>query len=408
VTGTLMAIGALAAAPLIGLIFQSATAGAVAAACSGALLLFSLTNVPEAMLQREFNVKRRLVVGPAVSLSFAVTAVSLAFLGFGVWSLVVGSYVSYLVLLGSVWAITDWRPGRGRFTWPLWRELARYGFPLVMGSIGSRLRQMIEAVVVGRGLSTAALGYYRYGVRISQVPVNAIVDVVSNALFPAFARIFHDVDRMRRSYLQALGSVTIFAVLISGLIVAIGEPAVVVLLGEQWRGAGVAVVAMAGVGIGKAFTCVSEEAIKGGGRTGLLNWYTATEFFVGVGSLVLIIPFGLVGVGLAISLTQITVGLVNLYLARGVVGVKWGQVCRAILPPLLAGAVAVVATAYLEHGVFHSDTRGVLVSIGLIVVDTLAFAVVYLAALFVLAPSSVRALAGLVLGGLRRRRQPSQ
>jgi hypothetical protein len=38
-------------------------------------------NVPESVLQREFSVKRRLIVGPAINVSYAVVAVGLAALG---------------------------------------------------------------------------------------------------------------------------------------------------------------------------------------------------------------------------------------------------------------------------------------------------------------------------------------
>jgi O-antigen/teichoic acid export membrane protein len=390
VTGLVMSLGAFAAAPLVGLAFDDAAVGAIAAVCSGALFLHALTNVPEAMLQRQFSVKRRLVVGPLVSISFAVTAVTLALLGYGVWSLVAGSYVSYVVWLAGLWAITDWRPGRGRATWQMWRELVRYGFPVTVNFVGARTQQAIEAVAVGRGLSTTDLGFYRYATRISRLPVNAIVDIVANALFPAFSRIAEDGQRLRASYLRALGSVTVFAVVVSGLIIAAGESAVVVLLGEPWRAAGAAVVAMAGLGIGKAFVSVSEEAIKGSGRTRMLNWLTGTEFVVGVASLVLIIPFGLLGVGLAISTTALTAGVVGLYLSRSAVGVTGREMVAVIVPPLAAGAVAVAAVFVLEHQVLHSDAHGLLFGFLLLVVDVLAFLAVYAAALAVVARGTVR------------------
>ena len=401
VTGLVMSLGALAVAPLVGVVFADAAAGAIAAVCSGALFLHALTNVPEAMLQRQFSVKRRLIVGPLVSISFAVTAVTLALLDFGVWSLVAGSYVSYVVWLVALWAITDWRPGRGRASWRMWRELVRYGFPVTVNFVGARSQQAIEAVAVGRGLSTTDLGFYRYAVRISRVPVNAIVDIVANALFPAFSRIATEAERLRASYLRALGSVTIFAVVVSGLIIAAGESAVVVLLGEPWRAAGAAVVAMAGLGIGKAFTSVSEEAIKGSGRTWSLNWMTGAEFAIGVCSLVLIIPFGLLGVGLAISTTALVVGLIGLHLSRAATGVTARDMAGVILPPLAAGAVAAVAVFALEHQVLHSDIHGLLLGFLLLVVDVLAFLVVYAAALAVLARGTVR---NVVLPLLKARR----
>jgi O-antigen/teichoic acid export membrane protein len=405
VTGLLMSVAALAAAPLIGYLFDSSTAGLVAAVSSGALVLYSLMNVPEAMLQRQFSVRRRLVVGPLVSITFALVSVTMALLGFGVWSLVAGSYASYLAWLIAVWTISDWRPGRGRATFAMWRELARFGFPLVAGFVGARTQQMVESIVVGRGLSTTALGHYRYGVRISRIPVNAILEIVANALFPAFSRISGDAQRLRERYLQSLSSVVFFAAGVSGLAAAVGEPAVVVLLGEPWRGAGVAVVAMAGLGLGKALTSVSEEALKGCGRTPLLNYLTATEVVLGIGLLVLIIPFGLVGVGMAISLTSLAVGVQCVWLARPVVGADLRDIRHAIAPPVLAGVIAVAVTAWLEHGLLHSDTRAVLVAIGALLLDAVVFATVYLAAACALAPSIARAVQTLVLRAAHRVRR---
>jgi O-antigen/teichoic acid export membrane protein len=401
VTGMLMSLAALALAPVIGFAFGDSTAAMVAAVTSGALVLHALTNVPEAMLQRQFSVLRRLVVGPTITISFAVTSVTLAALGWGVWSLVAGTYVSHAAWVVSVWAISDWRPGRGRASWGQWRRLARYGLPLVVGTVGARTQQLVESVVVGRALGTSALGFYRYGMRISRIPVNATLEIVATALFPAFARIAGDAERLRSSFQRALVSVTVFAAAVSGLIVAVGEPAVVVLLGEPWRAAGAAVVAMAGLGLGKAFTSVSEEAIKGCGRTGLLNWLTATEFVLGVGLLVLIIPFGLFGVGLAISVTALTVGVLAMVLVRPLVGVTVGQLVRAIAPSVAAAVVATAATRVLEHDVLRSDTRGLPAGVGLLVVDALAFASVYLAVLAVFSPDIVRELRLLLLSGIR-------
>ena len=153
----------------------------------------------------------------------------------------------------------------------------------------------------GRFLTTTALGYYRYGLRIARVPVNAMIEIVAYALFPAFSRMADEPERMRGAYLRALGGVTLCAAPITGLLLAVGEPMAVVVLGEPWRGAGIAVVAMSGLGLGEAFASVSEEAIKGCGRTSLINRFTATELVLGLGLLVLVIPWGLVGVGLAIS-----------------------------------------------------------------------------------------------------------
>lgn len=392
ITGSLMSLGALAVAPVIGMVFESSAAGMVAAVSAGSLLLYSLVNVPEAMLQRAFSIKRRLIVGPAITISFAVSSISFAAAGYGVWSLVIGTYVSHAVWVIAVWSITDWRPGQGRASWAEWRRLSAFGAPLVIAFIGVRVQQMIESVVVGRGLSTEALGFYRYGTRISRVPVDAVVEVVATALFPAFSRIASDRDRLRASYLHALGLVTCFSVVMCGLILALGEPAVVVLLGEPWRAAGAAVVAMAGLGLGKAFASVSEEAVKGAGQTKLINWMTVMEFVLGVGLLVLIIPFGLFGVGLAISITSLVCGVLYLGLIRPVVDITFRQIWSRIWPPLTAAALATAGTAALEILVMDSDSRSAAVGAAMLALDVLVFGMVYLVGLAILAPSLLRSL----------------
>lgn len=393
--GLLMSLGALAASPVIAMIFDSNTAGLIAAATSGVLLVYSISNVPEAMLQREFSVKRRLIVGPAVAVSYAAVAVTTAAIGWGVWSMVAGTYVSYLTLVVSVWAITSWRPGRGRASIALWRDLARYGTPLVLGMIGSRIQAATEAVVVGRGLSASDLGFFRYGQRIARIPMMAIIEIGSVALFPAFSRIAKDTDRLVSAYLRALQWATIGAAACSGLMIAAGPAAVVVVLGEQWRGAGPVVVALAGLSLGKAFICVSEEIIKGCGRTGLLNWYTLTE--VGVGLillLVLVSAYGLVGAALSVSVTAIIVGIVVLALAKKCIPVSVRQLVGAIVPPLPAAALATGALWLLEEHVMHSDARPILVAITYLLVDVVVFGACYLMLLGVFARAATAELIG--------------
>ena len=87
-----------------------------------------------------------------------------------------GLYASHIVWVATLWLITDWRPGRGHASVRLWRELARYGLPLVIGMFVARIYALIESVVVGRGLSEAALGNYRYGQRIAMIPQKIIIE----------------------------------------------------------------------------------------------------------------------------------------------------------------------------------------------------------------------------------------
>lgn len=405
VNGVLLSLAALIAAPIIGWIFHSDAIALVAAVTSGSLLVLALTNVPEAMLQRQFSALRGFIVGPAMSLAYGIVAVAAAACGWGVWSMVAGAYASYIVAVVGLWLICDWRPGRGHFSLKLWRELARFGFPLIVMMLGYRIKTMLEAVIVGRRLGESGLGQYRYAQRIGQIPVRGIINVGGIALFPAFSRISGqgDHERLRAAYLRAIRWGMIAAAPLTGLMVAIGLPSVVVVLGGRWREAGVAVVAMAGVAVGRALQSVSQEAIKGAGRTSLVHWCTAVEVIGGLALvLALIGPLGLLGVGLAASVAAVLVGTIYVVFAKSVIGVSGKSLLRTIVPPLPAAAVACALTLYLELSVFHSDSHPVPTAIGLLVTDVVVFAVVYLAVLFLIEPTVVRQLIEVMLRSVKR------
>ena len=116
VTGLLLAVAALVASPLIGALFHDSRVGLIAAASSGITLLHSLVSVPDALMQRTFQFKRRLILSPAVALTFASVSIVFAVFGYGAWAMVIGTYASNATWVLLSWWMAKWRPFRGRFS----------------------------------------------------------------------------------------------------------------------------------------------------------------------------------------------------------------------------------------------------------------------------------------------------
>ncbi|GAA4772189.1 hypothetical protein GCM10023200_00620 [Actinomycetospora chlora] len=400
VTGTLMSLGALAASPLLTLYFDDRMVGLVCAATSGTLLVHSLLNVPEALMQRTFNFKRRLIVDPTTAATFALVTVTLALLGLGVWGMVIGFWASQLATLIACWTLSKWRPGKGRFVFRIWREMAGYAGPLIVSSVVDQAREAVQSALVGGRLDIAAAGQYRYGRRIAILPGQAIIQVASYVLFPAFARIAVDMARFRDGLLRSLRMLWVATTPFAAVLVALGEPIIVVLLGREWQPAGVFVAAMAGFGPGVAMAAIGMESIKGAGASKLINWLTVLSIVVGIGGLILLLPFGLFGVGIAASLDSLVGGVVAILLARRLAGVSLRDLAGVLIPPLIAAVVAGGAVWYLEHTYVHADERGILLGIVLLAGEGLLLLGIFGGLLFVMAPEALRELRD----GLLRRR----
>jgi PST family polysaccharide transporter len=401
----LLCLALMACSPVVGWVFGSVEVGVITAATAGGLVLFSLTTVPDALMQRRLQFVRRVIVDPAQTFVFAVVSIVLAARGFGVWSLVIGSYAAMATWVVGSWWFAGYRPGRGRPSVAMWREMARYGFPLLLSSLAERTRDVIELVIVGRWLSESALGQLRYGRRIAVLPAGLIVSAGGFVLFPGFARIADDTDRLRAAFLRALRWRCVAAALAAGVLVALGAPMTVVLFGEPWREAGTVVVAMAGAAFGQAVLAVAVEVLKAGGDSRPLNLVTAVGAVAGIGLLVALLPLGLLGVGLAATGAMALAAATALNQVRDRLAVTFPSMLREVLPPLVSAAVAAAAVWPLERLVVQADTHPVASAVGLLAGESVAFAVLYLAVLWMLAPTTATTIVrsvGRVAGRLRR------
>jgi O-antigen/teichoic acid export membrane protein len=411
VTGLLLAVAALVASPLIGALFHDSRVGLIAAASSGINLLHSLVNVPDALMQRTFQFKRRLILPPAVALTFASVSIAFAVFGYGAWAMVIGTYASTTTWVLLSWWMAKWRPFRGRFSFRIWRELAGFSLPMLIAGIAERSRELVEQVLVGRALGTAGLGQFRYGYRIASMPSAAGIQICGYVLFPAFSRISGDGPRFRQAFLRALGWIWLAALPVGALLVAVGQPVVVLLLGEKWRAAGAAASAMGGVGLGWVLYSVAGEAVKGAGRSRLLNWLTAILVGLGLPLIVLLLPFGLVGVGIALSVTYMVFGFVSLVLARSVVGVSVRDTIACVMPPTVSALIALGVVMPLERFVVRSDRYPGLLGLASIIAECVLFSVVYIGALRLISPTwygSIRDVVARVLAKLADRARRSE
>lgn len=408
VNGLLLALATLAASPVIGWIFHSHEAGLIAAASSGVMLLHAFSVVPDALMQRAFQFKRRMFVDPAVSIAFAGTAIVFALLGYGAWAMVIGSYASMTVWVVLSWSMARWRPFRGRFSWQIYREMARFGLPVAIDGLADRLRESAEQMLVGRALGAASLGQFRYAFRIGMIPTAMVIRCCGYVLFPTFSRIAGDAVRFREAFLRALGWLWFAALPIAVIMAVAGEPIVVLLLGQEWRGAGNATEAMAGIGLGSALCSVAADVIKASGRSSLLIWTAALQLVVGLPVILLSLPYGLVGVGAAISFTQIVTGFAIVFVAGSVVKATLRELASCLLAPLAAALAALGVALSVEQLVFHSDQMSLLPGLASIVVVILVVTVVYLGTLRILSPtwsSAVWQAVGKALTKLRKRNQ---
>lgn len=346
---------ALVVAAALGLLLLVSAPFAAAALRHGSLtallraesLLFILTaagSTARALLRRRLDFRRLFVIEVGSYLGgYALVAVTLAALGFGVWSLVLGALAQAGLGSGLALALAP-HPVRPILALRGGGQLLRYGGADTLNALVVYVGRSADNIVIGRWLGTADLGLYTRAFNLFTVPLSYLGTAMVSVLFPAMAEIRDDARRSRSGYLLGIQLMTmITAPLCAGVIVA-APHLVVGLYGEPWREAALPLQILASAGmlravshLGAAVTYASANVMAEVRRQAMLAVLLYVGALVGV-------RWGIAGVA-----TGLVAGTIFLYFAMAhltlrIVNGTWREFFGAHVAGLgLAFPVATVA-----------------------------------------------------------------
>ena len=158
----------------------------------------------------------------------------MAFMGFGVWSLVVQSLTSQGLRTILLWVANKWIP-QLRFSSVSFHELFGFGWKMMMSGLLDTVWKELYQVVVGKFYSPATLGQYTRAKGFSQLFSSNLTSVIQRVTYPVLSNIQDDKERMVSAYRRII-KVTMFITAISMFFLgAISEPLLYCLIGPKWH-----------------------------------------------------------------------------------------------------------------------------------------------------------------------------
>ena len=231
-SGVLYALAFLAA-PVFANAFHAPDAAAVVRLLAVAILIDGVSAVPSGLLTRGLRQDLR-ALGDISGLIVLVTvSTSLAFLGFGVWSLAWGRLAGN----GAAAALFIWlSPFR---IWPGFSrseasKLLDFGLPMAGASLVTFALLNLHYVIVGGILGPVELGFYVLAFNLSSWPVGLLSQAAQRVSLAGFSRLVTDRDALRRAFTKSTLLLLAATVLACLLLSILAQPLVHVLYGSRW------------------------------------------------------------------------------------------------------------------------------------------------------------------------------
>lgn len=315
-------------------------------------IINALGSVHTNWLVRDLDYRRKLVPELGGALIKGVISISMAYLGYGVWSLVFGQIGGAVASVILVWIILPWRP-RLTVDRSVAGSLMKFGVSVTLIDVITQITDNLDYVIVGRLFGLVPLSIYTLAYRLPEMLLIGNLWVMGGVVFPAFSSLQDRPEELRRGFLASVRLVELVAVPVClGLLIA-AEPIVRVVFGDQWLEAIPVLRVLAiyawvyslGYHVGGFYKAI--------GRPDILLRLSILTLIVIVPSLLIGARFGIIGVALGHLIAVLIRRIISLGLATRFVNVSildiFGELRTSLLGALVMVPV-VLAVSYFTRG----------------------------------------------------------
>lgn len=201
-----------------------------------AVLLFcqSFIATQGARMKINLEFKKLSLIKATATITTGIVSIIMAYLGFGVWSLVYPHFLHVVIRALLFWKVQHWFPGL-QFSKKSFCEFFSYGSKLMLTGVVNILFGSINPIIIGRWYSKTTLGYYDKGAGYSSLPSNVLMGALIEVSFPILGKIQDDTERLASVYrrLISLSAFLVFPVTL--LIFSLSRPFVMVVLTSKWE-----------------------------------------------------------------------------------------------------------------------------------------------------------------------------
>ena len=365
-------------APLIGALYASADLVSLLRLLAFNFLLSAFTVLPRALLEREMAFRKLMTAEFAATLIAAATTLVLALRGDGVWALAVGA-LSLTIVRTAILNVVRPFARLPIFSTNGMGEFLSFGGVVSLERFVWYLYSQADVVIASALLGSEALGLYVVGKHIASLPAQKISPIIQEVVFPAFARIQADSQRVGRSVLQGANALTVMACPVLFGMAALAPDLIRIALGERWVPAALPLQTYCVIVPLGMVSSIILSALKAIGRSDLSLQNVATTSVLMIVAFLVGSAWGLVGISLAWLFVYPICFLLAVARSAHALGTTPRALFARISGSLFSGVLMIGVVTAVGVGTEHMLPNALVHLLGLVLVGALVYSAVMLA-----------------------------
>lgn len=255
----------------------------------------------------------------------------LAWLGWGVWTLMVQNVVSSFLTLILIWTFSPWKP-RLIFSKKSFNELFGFGSKLALAGLLHTVYSEVRTFIIGKFYSAAQLGLYSRGHNLAALTPTTLNGILATITYPILATIQDNDTRLSHVYRQYIKVSSVAIAWFSMVLVALAEPAVYITYGETWVPCAVFIQILCLVYAFDHICSINVNLLRVKGKSGAILRLEIIKKSISLAILIYAATISVEAMcwGMVIY-TQIAV-FINCYYTKSLIGLGWWQQQKDYMP----------------------------------------------------------------------------
>ena len=333
----------------------------------------SLSTVLVSMMNYNMQFKKQAMISITHTLVSGALGLVMAFMGYGVWSLVGQSLIA--TSLGTVlcWLFNRWHPS-WTYSWKSFHEMFGFSSKLLLTRIIDTIYSNVYSIVIGKVYSPATLGHYTRAQNWAAMPSTNIVSILNNVSFASLSKIQDDIERLRAVYRKMIKtSAFIVFPLMFGL-AAVSQPLIYFTIGTKWKLCALILQIICFMFVFMPIQSLSINLIQAMGRSDLSLKISIVGKVLSLLVLFGALPFGIIPMCWFSVVSSIIILLINFYYVDKLLGVSIFRQLKDLVPSISLSIIMYVAVSFTIR-LFSTDWQQLIagVIVGIVMYIGLAF-----------------------------------
>jgi O-antigen/teichoic acid export membrane protein len=188
------------------------------------------------LLERDLEFKTISKINLSGTLIGSIAAIIGAYLGLGVYALILQSLVSSAVRLVMIMLYKRWLPSF-YFNFKEIKHMIWYSLKFKASQMSMYFERNIDYLILGKFFTSVVLGYYAFSYNIMYTPVKRISYIFSEVLFPSFSSFKNDKEKIIKGYFKSVNLIALVSIPAMTILAFNADFIIHLVFGQKWDGA---------------------------------------------------------------------------------------------------------------------------------------------------------------------------